>query len=205
MADNSTPADLSEAADDLSDISAGDWATAAETMAQEAAEADDEAADDGGNADESDDTGEGDGIGDTDEPVNFADAFSPVAKDEPEPADRDGRYRARLRDSEAENERLRDTIAALQAAEVNRLAAAKLADPDDLFRDGAALADLCDDDGRVDPSKVDAAVNGVLAAHPHWRQPLAPVRGPLLSGATSVKLEPPSKSFVDAFAPAKAE
>lgn len=166
-------------------LSAEEWAAAGEAMAKQAAQGDDGATDDGSD----------------DEPIAFADAFKPGPVDGPEPADRDNRYRARLRDSESEVERLRGTIESLQRAEVARLASAKLGDPADLFRDGAGLADMCGDDGTVDPAKVDNAVNGVLAAHPYWRAPLAPYRGPLRSGATSVTVDQPSKTFVDAFRP----
>jgi hypothetical protein len=108
-----------------------------------------------------------------------------------------------LRDSEAENERLRGTIEAMQRAEVARLASAsgRLADASDLFRDGAALADMCGEDGRVDPARVDSAVDGVLEQHPHWQAARLPYRGALHSGATSVRFEQPTKKFVDAFQP----
>ncbi|SUA03103.1 Uncharacterised protein [Mycolicibacterium fortuitum] len=115
---------------------------------------------------------------------------------------RDQRYRQRLRDAEAENDRLRGLVDAMQADEVARLAAAKLADPGDLFRDGLTVADLCDDGGRVDPARVDGAITEVLQQHPHWAAPVAAYRGPLHSGATPIPLEPPSKKFADAFTPA---
>jgi hypothetical protein len=118
-----------------------------------------------------------------------------------EPADRDSRYRARLRDAEADNERLRGTIATLQHAEIVRLASARLADPADLFRDGVQRWPTCA--ARMAPStrRVDSAVNGVLEAHPPWQAPQAPCKGPLFSGATSVRVEPSTKKFADAFSP----
>jgi hypothetical protein len=164
-------------------------ATAAETMAQEATEADG-GTDDSDNTDDSDDTGEA---------ATFADAFRPDPT--VEPADRDDRYRARLRDSESEAERLRGTIEQLQRTEVSRLASARLADSADIYRDGAALADLCGGDGTVDPSKVDSTIDGLLQAHPYWAAPTTPYSGPLHSGATSLEFDRPTKEFVDAFRP----
>lgn len=78
--------------------------------------------------------------------------------------------RGRLRDTEAERDSLAERVAALQRAEVVRLAAGagRLADGEDLFRGEVDQAGLLGDDGAVDPELVAAAVAGVLAARPHW-------------------------------------
>lgn len=130
-----------------------------------------------------------------------AQAQETTADDEPDLDPRDQKYRQRLRDAEAENDRLHGLVEAMQADEVARLAAAQLADPADLFRDGLTVAALCGDDGRVDPARVDAAIHEVLQAHSHWAAPVAAYRGPLHSGATPIPLVPPSKKFADAFTP----
>ncbi|MDV3130011.1 hypothetical protein M1247_34265 [Mycobacterium sp. 21AC1] len=162
--------DGSAAADDLSDLSEDDYATAAEIIAQEATPTQD----------------------DTSDAAPDLDA-------------RDQKYRQRLRAAEAENDRLHGLVEAMQADEIHRLAAGKLADPADLLRDGATVADLLDDDGHVDPARVDGAINEVLQGHPHWAAPAAPYRGPLLSGATSIQFDRPTKKFAEAFAPPTSE
>jgi hypothetical protein len=125
------------------------------------------------------------------------------SSEEPEISARDERYRQRLRESEAESTRLREIVESMQRAEVERLAADRLADSSDLFIK-ASLADMLDQD-RVDPAKVNAAIDRLLADHPHWAAPVTRYRGPLRSGATSVRFDQPTKKFVDAFAPPKAE
>lgn len=69
------------------------------------------------------------------------------------------RYRRQLRETESERDTLRDRLAALQRAEIERLAgtAAKLAAPSAIWASGVQLADLLDGDGQVDPERVAAA------------------------------------------------
>lgn len=121
------------------------------------------------------------------------------------------RYRRKLRDTETERDQanterdqLHTRLTAMQRAEVERLAADTLADPADVWRDGAELAGLLDDDGNVDPAKVTKAARTVRQAHPHWSKPRRPrtpsTAGGLRSGA-GVPYEP-SRSGLDAFRPA---
>jgi hypothetical protein len=81
-------------------------------------------------------------------------------------------YRTRLRDTEAERDRLAATVATFQRAAVEKLAASgdgkKLAAGADLWVAGVKVEDLLAEDGTVDAAKVSAAVEGVLADHPNW-------------------------------------
>lgn len=84
------------------------------------------------------------------------------------------RYRTRLREVEAERDGVageRDTafgrVAALQRREAERIAAAVLAQPADLFDvAGVALADLLGADGEVDPELVQSAASSALDQRP---------------------------------------
>lgn len=74
-------------------------------------------------------------------------------------------YRRRLRDTEAERDGLRTTVESLQRAEVERIAATELAQPAAIWKaEGAELAAMLDDDGRVDPGKVSALIADAKAA-----------------------------------------
>lgn len=77
------------------------------------------------------------------------------------------RYRVALRAAEAERDTLAAQVEQARRAEVERVAAASLADPTDLWR-GTTVADVLTDDGTVDPERVGQAVTEVLTAHPHW-------------------------------------
>jgi hypothetical protein len=115
---------------------------------------------------------------------------------------REQRYRQRAQAAEAERDGLAALVEGFQRAEVQRLAADVLADPGDLWLDGAQLSDLLDDSGRVDPGKFAGVVDRLLAAHPHWRKPLAPYSGPLHSGAANARaIDSPAPSFQSAFGP----
>jgi hypothetical protein len=99
----------------------------------------------------------------SDEPI---DELSKVRR---EAADR----RVKLRETEAERDQLRGQLAALQRAEVERLAADRLADPSDLWRhEGVELEALLADDGTPDPEAVVRAAADVVKAHPSWGRPL---------------------------------
>lgn len=77
------------------------------------------------------------------------------------------RYRTRLREVEAERDGLRERLAAVQRAEVERLAGDRLAVPGDLFDIGGHdLAGLLDDAGDVDRVRVEQAVGGLLDTRP---------------------------------------
>lgn len=80
------------------------------------------------------------------------------------------RYRLQLRDTETERDQLATTIDGYHRAEAERLAGQHLADPRDLWRDGATVTDLLGDNGRINPDTVKDLVHGVLDAHPHWRK-----------------------------------
>jgi len=114
------------------------------------------------------------------------------------------RYRRRLRDTEAERDQLRGRVEHLQRGEIERLAAGRLTDPADIWRDGAQLADLTNDDGHIDPAKVNATLDALLKAHGHWgiqQSYTAPPRqGSLRSGA-STPAAPRRDAFTKAFAP----
>jgi hypothetical protein len=77
--------------------------------------------------------------------------------DDENPNKREARYRLQLRDTEAERDQLRSTVAALQIAEVERLAGKSIQRPSALWSADVELTSLLDDVGRVDPVKVDAA------------------------------------------------
>jgi hypothetical protein len=86
------------------------------------------------------------------------------------------KYRRRLRATEAERDALRDRLNVLQRSEVERLVADRLRDPSDIWRDGAQIADVLDDGGNVDATKVTALAGAVLKAHQHWAADTTPVR-----------------------------
>ncbi|MGE2723551.1 hypothetical protein [Mycolicibacterium pulveris] len=67
----------------------------------------------------------------------------------------------------AERNALQARLDTAQQREVESLVTGKLHDPSDLFRFGPPLAELLDDNGTVDPAKVDAALAAVVQAHPH--------------------------------------
>lgn len=80
------------------------------------------------------------------------------------------RYRRRLREAEAERDSLRSQVESLRRAEVERQVADELEDPSDLWRGGAEVGELLDDQGGVDRGKVDEAVLAVVTQHPGWRR-----------------------------------
>ena len=175
-------------------LSPEDWAAAGATMAREATEAQGDAADGDDDGDDSDALGPG-----------WRDAFAPApeGEPEPEPAGRDARYRRRLKDAEAANDRLSTALAEMQSAEVQRIAADRMADARDLFIN-VKLADLLDGD-RVDPDRVNAAIDRVLTEKPHWQRPNARYTGELRSGSSQQPVEKSGPSWRDAFAPAPEE
>lgn len=108
---------------------------------------------------------------------------------EASPASREAaKYRRRLRETETQRDQLAERLSVLQRAEAERIAAEHLADGADIFRDGASIESLLDDDGNVDPVKVTELAAATAAAHPHWiKRALPPVirRNDLASGASS--------------------
>jgi hypothetical protein len=111
------------------------------------------------------------------EPSPVADDATEAVRD-PEGRERSEeakRYRLRLREAEghvAERDEvitgLRAEVDRLHRAEAERLAG-QLQTPADLWL-VADLADLRDDDGRLDAEKVTAKVAEVVADHPAWRR-----------------------------------
>ncbi|MCL2090887.1 MAG: gp58-like family protein [Micrococcales bacterium] len=79
-----------------------------------------------------------------------------TGRDTPGPNHEAATYRRRLRDTEADRDRLAQQVQAMQKAEVERLAS-RLAQPSALWAT-TELADLLDDTGQVDPDKVANAI-----------------------------------------------
>jgi len=92
-------------------------------------------------------------------------------------------YRVKLREAEGERDRLAGVVESMQRAEAERLVTAieagysPLAEGSDLWRGGVELAELLDEDGQVDRTKLKAAGARVGAAHPHWRAPVPDFSG----------------------------
>ena len=82
--------------------------------------------------------------------------------------------------------RLQDRVDELSKAEIQRLCASRLAEPEDLFI-ATPLADLLDDAGRVDTDKVQKAVDDLLLRRPAWGTARTPVRN-FASGASSQRV-----------------
>lgn len=80
----------------------------------------------------------------------------------------DIKWRKRFRETEAQLAVELARVSELNRAEIQRLAAVGLEDPADLFLDGTTPAELCGEDGLVDPQLVAEKVAEVVAAHPHW-------------------------------------
>jgi len=78
------------------------------------------------------------------------------------------KYRHRAQAAEAERDALRGRLEHMQRSQVERLASAKLTDASDIWRDGAELADLLDENGNIDHSKVDRLASTLVDAHRHW-------------------------------------
>lgn len=77
------------------------------------------------------------------------------------------RYNRERDEARAERDALAARIETLQRAEVERLASAGLSHPEDLFSlSGNTVADYLDDNGNVDPAKVDADVAEILVERP---------------------------------------
>ena len=118
------------------------------------------------------------------------------------------KYRRRLRDTEAQLNQVRDELTAerdtlaarldrFQRGEVERLAADKLADPADVWRDGAELSGLLDGDGNIDPAAVGGLLDGLIETHSHWAVQQKTMRPPggLRSGASAQQQPKQSASF----------
>ncbi len=94
------------------------------------------------------------------------------ATDDANPGREAAKYRRQLRDAEATRDTLAAKVSKYQTAEAERAAAGpgRLLDPTDLWR-VTELADVLDDDGELDPAKVNTAVDKLLADKPHYGAP----------------------------------
>lgn len=72
------------------------------------------------------------------------------------------RYRRRLRETEAERDRLATQVDALRTAAVDDEVKAKGIQPAAFWAAGNTLADLLDDDGALDPDKIEAGVKNAV-------------------------------------------
>ena len=99
--------------------------------------------------------------------------------DTAKPKSRDAKNRIELKQTKERLERM-------QRREIERLAADKLSDPQDVWLAGVAVGDVCNEEGDVDPELVGKAIDALVEKHPHWQasRPETPRRG-LTSGATS--------------------
>lgn len=78
-------------------------------------------------------------------------------QDETNPNAEAAKYRRKLRETETERDALAERVDALQRAEVDRIVADQKMRPAGLWAYGTTLADLLDNQGNVDETKVKAA------------------------------------------------
>lgn len=99
------------------------------------------------------------------------------------------RYRTQLREAEAQRDALTQRLEAAHRREAEQLASGTLADPADLWgsTDLDALRD--DESGDLDADRVQAAVEQLVQAKPHYRRPAVPRPDPT-QGARSGTVEP---------------
>ncbi len=87
--------------------------------------------------------------------------------DAPQRPNREARYRVERNEARAERDALAKRVDQLLTREAERLAAKDLANPADLLTlGGVTIKDLLDDDGEVDPEKVDSVVAEILGTRP---------------------------------------
>ena len=108
---------------------------------------------------------------DTTEAAGTAEAASDAPEgDEDYKPPREKRYREERNEARQALAAAEARIAAMQLAEVLRLAGDSLAHPADLFSlSGNELADYLSDEGNVDPERVAADVDAILAERPGLR------------------------------------
>lgn len=80
-----------------------------------------------------------------------------TAPEDDNPGKEAAKYRRRLRETETERDTLRTQVEALQRAAVEQVAGKHLHKPAGLWASGVTPAELVDDNGNVDPEKVQAA------------------------------------------------
>lgn len=109
-----------------------------------------------------------------DEQAGQVEATAPKAR---ERSDEAKRYRLRLRDTEAERDRLVERVARFETAEAERVARAEgAAVPGDVLG-LLRLDELRDDDGELDRDLVRDGVRDVLRERPTWRSPAPDLGG----------------------------
>lgn len=109
------------------------------------------------------------------------------------------KYRTRLRDAEAHRDTLTTTLAALRRAQADSMAESHGLKPKALWASGTDIDALLDDDGNVDPERVQAAVAeaaSTLGIQPRTRR--TNIDG-LRSGAAPP--QPPPDTWREAFTP----
>lgn len=109
----------------------------------------------------------------TTEPVEASEAVEdsePTEGTEATPAARReaAKWRRRTRDAEAQIETLTGRLAVVQRAQAEQIAAEHLADGADMWKDGATIEELLDDEGNLDAEKVAELAAATAAQHPHW-------------------------------------
>ena len=87
------------------------------------------------------------------------------------------KWRKQYQQARGENEALAATVTGLQRQIVDNAIAGKVADLDDWWS-AVDVADLLADDGTVDPGKIAAQLDNLLAAKPHWGKRPAPAAAP---------------------------
>lgn len=108
------------------------------------------------------------------------------------------KYRRRLRDTETERDTLATRLETMQRAEAERLAAEHLAAGADLWLTGTQVADLLDDDGNLDPTKVATAATTLGTDRPHWRRTsTAAAPAGEVTGRDKIDGDAPSRSWSD--------
>jgi hypothetical protein len=101
--------------------------------------------------------------------------------------------RRALRAMEAERDSLRERLDDRDRADVERLAAAQLADPGDLWL-STSLDELRGEDGLVDMDRARGQLERLLEQKPHWRK-AEPKPMPDLHQGPRLPVEPAGPSF----------
>ncbi|MCP2626506.1 hypothetical protein NLB33_27050 [Mycolicibacterium smegmatis] len=109
-----------------------------------------------------------------------------------EPLSREARYRIERNHAREQLAAATERIARMQRAEIERLAAASLSHPDDLFTlSGNDVADYLTEDGDIDPEKVDADIATIVAERPGLMKPTTPA--PAVDRSQGIGVEPPAQ------------
>lgn len=124
------------------------------------------------------------------------------ADDQPQPEGKAGKeaakYRTRLRETEAERDRLADQVTALRRAAVDDRVKGHKVPVDGFWASGVQLEDLMDEDGNLDDEKVKAAADTAVETLGLER---VGVRGPYVPSEGRTTNPRPSQSWESAFGP----